>query len=99
MYILGINASIYYAWFTEALKSRTQQRQCKAPHIALLRGLYSYPERPSLKVKHQSELLTSLGHNSPKIITSKSPDFRNPTLHQNPTLKMLQCIIKQGKDY
>lgn len=61
--------------------------------------LYSYPEWPSLKVKHQSELLTNLAHNTQKIITSKRPDFRNPSLHQNSTLKMLQCTIKQGKDY
>lgn len=67
-----------------------QLRQCKAPHTALPRGLHSYPEWPSLKVKHQSQLLTSLAPNTQETITSKSPDFRNPTLHHNSIVKMLQ---------
>lgn len=75
-----------------------QLRQCKAPHTALPRGLYSYPEWPSLQVKQQSQL-TRLAPNTQETITSKSPDFRNPTLHQNSILKLLQCTIKQGKDY
>lgn len=73
----------------------TQLRQCKARHTALPRGLYSYPEWPSLKVKHQSQLLTSLAHNTQEIITSKSPDFRNPTLHK--TLLLKCCNVPSNR--
>lgn len=41
--------------------------------------------------------LTSLACKAHKIITSKSPDFKNPSLHQ--TLKMLQCTNKQSKHH
>lgn len=98
MYILWINVSAAYAWFTEALQSRcTAEAMQSSPYCLTKGGLYSYPKWPLLKIKHQSKLLTSLACNEQKIITSKSPDFKNPTLHQ--TLKMLQCTIKQSKHH
>lgn len=75
----------------------TQQRQCKAPHTIAKGPLFSPRMTTSEDKSIKSKLLTSLACKAHKIITSKSPDFKNPSLHQ--TLKMLQCTNKQSKHH
>lgn len=38
MYILGIDASVYYAWFTEALKSRDTAEAMQSSPYCLAEG-------------------------------------------------------------
>lgn len=74
----------------------TQQRLCKVPHT-IAKGPLLLPRMTASEDKSiKPKLLTSLACNAHKIITSKSPDFKNPTLLQ--TLEMLQCT-KQSKHY
>lgn len=70
----------------------TAEAMQNSPYTIAKGPLFSPRMNTSEDKSIKSKLLASLACKAHKIITSESPDFKNPTLHQ--TLEMLQCTIK-----